>query len=211
MSARRFSWSSGARVAYPRWKSVAALELAAAVIIIAVVAAFLLKASSMVLAKVKMVEALNVMHVGKVAVLEHYAVTGRGLPTDMLGEERRSESVGVPEYEKHLSAAAAFAAVASGSGQQAPRTPGWLQDTSAYYTRAGVVDGAVVGIGRVRGVDRPYRTSFWAADAAGGGPVLLWACGSPPPPTGYHVVGTRAADDIPPELLMFPCRTSRPW
>lgn len=205
---RRFAWSSGARVAPPRWKSVEALELAVVVIVIAVVTSFVLKESRNVLAKVRMAEALAVMHVGKLSVLEHYAITGRPLPTDVLGEERHGEVRGAPEYEKHLSAAAAFAAVAPGSGSQAS-SKGPLRDTSAYYTRAGVVDGAVVGIGRVRGAGRPYRMSLVAAHAPSG-PVLLWSCGSASLPPGYRVVGTRADDDIPPELLIFPCRIARP-
>ena len=208
-SPRAFSWKSGARAAYPRWKSVVGIELSLAVLIIGAVAASLIGAAQTVIGKVRVVDTLSVMHVGKVAVVEHYAVTGRPLATDMFGEERRADS-SAPEYERHLSAAAAFAAVASASGQKGTRF-GWIEDTSAYYSRAGVVDGAILGIGRVAGFRGAYRMALNPVDLEGGGPVLLWACGSAPLPAGYTAVGTRIADRVNPQLMIHPCRSARPW
>ena len=210
MRARGFSWGSAARVALPRWRSVAMIELTLVVVVIALVSASLMGAALQMLAKVRLMEALSYMHVGRVDVAEHYAVTGRALPTNMLGRESGSDATSVPEYEKHLSAAAAFAAVGSASGQQSRTEQAW-KDSSSYYTRAGVVDGAVVGIGRVRGVERPYRLSLSAADTDQGAPMLLWTCGAESLPPGFRAIGTRVPDEMPQELLIYPCRRSRPW
>lgn len=210
---RRFSWGSNARAAYPRWKSVALIELTLVVVIIGVGAASMLGASELLLAKVRMVLVLEHMQVGKVASAEHFAVTGRALDTDMFGAEgagNKNDST-TPEYEKHLTASAAFSVVASAAGQAPAGFSEAQRDNSSFYSRTGVIDGSVVALGRVRGGKHPYRMSFSPVVLDGGGPVLLWTCGSAPLPQGYSVIGRRAADDIIPDLVFAPCRSRQPW
>lgn len=204
---RGFSWKSDGRATWPRWKALMVLELVLAVLIIGFLAASFLPQTRAVIAKARMVEALHQARPGQIAVIEHYAVTGRALETDLARLARASEASATPEYEKHLSAARAFAAVAAASGQAQPKA-GARGDDSAFQVRAGVRDGSIVVMGRMAELDRPYGIAYVPAVAAATSDVatMHWVCGDAPLPRGTVALGKPVASDIPRSLLSHTCR-----
>ena len=204
--ARTFSWKSGGRATWPRWKPLIAVELVVAVLVIAFAAAAFLPQTRPVIAKGRMVDAINQARPAVIAVIEHYAETGRALEADVVGGARSAEVSAAPEYEKHLSAARAFAAVAAASGQAPPRE-GPRGDDSPYKVRAGVRDGSVVVMGRMAELPRPYRFAYVpAVPGEGSGATMQWMCGDAPAPAGTVLLGKPVASDIPQELLSQTCR-----
>lgn len=183
------------------------LELALAILIIAFLAGMLLPQTRPVVAKARMVEALHQARSGKLAIVEHFAITGRPLETDLAGRARAAEASDAPEYEKHLSAARAFAAVAAASGQSQP-DPDRRGDDSPFQVRAGVRDGSVMVMGRMVELARPYAVTFVPAAAAAGdaAATVQWVCGGAPVPAGSVLLGQRVASDIAPGLLPHTCR-----
>lgn len=208
--ARTFSWKSHGRATWPRWKPLIAVELVLAVLIIAFGAAALLPQMRAVVAKARTVEAMNQARPGMIAIVEHYALTGRALESDLAGGARPTEVSATPEYEKHLSAARAFAAVAAASGQAAPRDAA-RGDDSPNRIRAGVRDGSVVIMGRMAELSRPYRMAYVAAiPDDGSGATMQWMCGNAPAPAGSVLFGKPHASDIPRDLLPQTCRGVAP-
>jgi hypothetical protein len=208
--ARTFSWKSTGRATWPRWKPLALLELVLAVLIIAFGAAALLPQIRAVIAKTRTVEAVNEARPGMLAIVEHYALTGRALESDLAGGARPTEISATPEYEKHLSAARAFAAVAAASGQ-AEAKAGARGDDAPNKIRAGVRDGSVVIVGRMPELSRPYAMVFVPAmPEDGAGVAMQWMCGDTPAPAGSALFGKRIASDIPRDLLPQTCRGVAP-
>lgn len=185
-----------------------ALELALAILIIAFLAGMLLPQTQPVVAKARMVEALHEARSGKIAIVEHFAITGRALETDLAGRALVTEASDAPEYEKHLSAARAFAAVAAASGQAQPDPDRRRGDDSPFQVRAGVRDGSVMVMGRMVELARPYALTFVPAVAAAGdvAATVQWVCGGAPVPAGSVLLGQRVANDIAPGLLPHTCR-----
>ena len=204
--ARTFSWRSSGRATWPRWKRLALVELVLAVLIIAFCAAMLLPQTRFVMAKARSVEALSDARPGMLSILEHYAETGRALETDLVGGARPAEASATPEYEKHLSAARAFAAVAAASGADEPKKAP-RGDNSPILIRAGVRDGSVVVMGRMAELSRPYTTAFVPAIPDDGvAATMQWMCGNAPAPAGSRLFGKPIASDIPRDLLPQTCR-----
>ena len=204
--ARTFSWRSTGRATWPRWKPLVLVELVLVVLIIGLAAAALLPQTRSVIAKARAVEAINEARPGMIAVLEHYAESGRALETDLAGGARPTELSATPEYEKHLSAARAFAAVAAASGQSQPKE-GPRGDDSPNKIRAGVRDGSVVVMGRMIELSQPYRMVYVPAiPDDGAGATMQWMCGDAPAPAGHRLLGKPIASDIPRDLLPKTCR-----
>lgn len=201
--ARRFSWGSAGRATWPRWRSVMLIEVFLAVFVIAEGAYVLLYEVKPAIAKASMSEAFYSATGGKLAIVEHLALTGRPLETDMVGQARAAEASAVPEYERHLSAALAIAAVAPGSlPDSKAREPG-----SAAQVRYGVRDGAAVVVGRMRALPEPYSLGISPALAVEGDwATVQWVCGSAPVPAGTAILGVRAPTDIPAAALPHLCR-----
>jgi hypothetical protein len=179
------------------------VEVVLAVIIIATGAAALLPQTRVIIAKARMVEAITLARPGMIMIVEHYAETGRPLETEAAGGARSVRVSDAPEYEKHLSAARAFAAVAAASGQEAPKS-GPRGDDSPYVLRAGVRDGAVVVMGRMAELARPFRFAFFPA-VSESGDTMQWLCGAPAP-VGTAMLGKVFSTDISHDLLPQTCR-----
>lgn len=208
--ARTFSWKSQGRATWPRWKPLIAVELVLAVLIIAFGAAALLPQTRAVVAKARSVEAMNQARPGMIAIVEHYALTGRALESDLAGSARSTEVSAAPEYEKHLSAARAFAAVAAASGQAEPKG-GARGDDSPNRIRAGVRDGSVVIMGRMAELARPYTMAYVPSIRDdGSGATMQWMCGGAPAPAGSVLLGKPHPSDIPRDLLPQTCRGVAP-
>lgn len=208
--ARTFSWKSGGRATWPRWKPLILVELVLAVLIIAFCAAALLPQTRTVIAKARMVDGMNQSRAGMIAIIEHYAETGRALEGEVAGSARIAEVSDAPEYEKHLSAARAFAAVAAASGQSSPRE-GPRGDDSPYKLRTGVRDGSVVVMGRMAELPRPYRYAYVPVVRADGpGATVEWVCGDAPSPPGAVMLGKPIASDVQRDLLSRNCRGVAP-
>ena len=206
--ARTFSWKTSGRATWPRWKPLILLELVLAVMIIATAAAALLPQTRAVLVRARMVDVLTTARPGMIAVVEHYAETGRALETEATGGARVAEVSATPEYEKHLSAARAFAAVAAASGQAEAKS-GPRGDDSPYLVRAGVRDGSVAVMGRMAELPRPYSFAYVpAVDEAGN--TMLWMCGPASAPAGTAFLGKPLASAIPHDLLPRTCRGVAP-
>jgi type II secretory pathway pseudopilin PulG len=199
---RPFSWKSDAGATLPRWKSVQLIELLVVVLVVGEMCAILLHQSQVVIARARLAETLSLLSLARVDVTEHYAITGRALESNRYGRTRTGQVSAVPEYEQHLSAAAAFTAV---TGSAAPGKV-WSQEAMAHIVRSGVVDGSAIGIGRFRDRDRPYRLSFtpWVRD--GGSPAIYWGCGEMQAPEGYRQLGRPIPNDISHELMPGMCR-----
>lgn len=206
--ARTFSWKSSGGATWPRWKALILVELVLAVLIIALAAAALLPATSPLVAKARMVDAINQARPGMLAIIEHYAETGRALETEATGGARPTEVSATPEYEKHLSAARAFAVVAAASGQAKPKS-GPRGDDSPYLVRAGVRDGSVLVTGRMAELARPYRFAYLPAVPEQGA-TMQWVCGDAPAPAGTVLLGKPIASDISRYLLPKTCRGVAP-
>ena len=206
--ARTFSWKSTGRATWPRWKPLILVELVLAVIVIGFTAAVFLPHTRHVVAKGRMVDAINQARPGMLAIIEHYAETGRALETEATGGARPTEVSATPEYEKHLSAARAFAAVAAASGQAEPKS-GPRGADSPYMVRAGVRDGSVVVMGRMTELARPYRFAYLPAVPEQGA-TMQWVCGDAPAPAGTVLLGKPIATDIPTALLSQTCRGVAP-
>lgn len=202
--ARTFSWKSSGRATWPRWKPLILVELVLSVMIIAFGAAVLLPQTRAVIAKARMVDGINQARSGMISIAEHYAETGRPLGTDLAGGVRPVEVSSAPEYEKHLSAARAFAAVAVASGQGEP-SEGRRGDDSPYKVRAGVRDGSVVVMGRMAELARPYRFAYVPVIPPDGA-TMYWLCGDPRVPAGTRLLGSPIAGDISRDLLSQTCR-----
>src|SRR5688572_9742602 len=206
--ARTFSWKSAGRATWPRWKPLILVELVLSVLIIAFAAAAFLPQTREVIAKGRMVDGINQARPAMFSIIEHYAETGRALETDLAGGARPAEVSATPDYEKHLSAARAFAAVAAASGQAAPKE-GPRGDDSPYQVRAGVRDGSIVVMGRMGELARPYRFTYAPVITADGA-TMQWLCGDPRPPAGSRLLGSPIAGDIPQDLLSQTCRGVAP-
>ena len=204
---RRFSWGSTGRATWPRWRSVVLIELFLAIFLIALAAYALLFEVKPFVAKAAMSEALQSATGAKIAILEHLALTGQPLETDAVGLARASEASTVPEYERHLSAALAFAAVAPGA---APASKGPREAGSATQVRYGVRDGTAIVVGRMRALAEPYVIGFspaLATDAPWA--TVQWVCGAAPVPKNTAVLGVRVPTDVPPAALPHACRGER--
>ena len=206
--ARTFSWKSSGRATWPRWKPLMLVELVLAVLIIGFAAAAFLPQMRAVVAKARMVEAMNEARPGMIAIVEHYAITGRALESDLAGGARPTEIPAAPEYEKHLSAARAFAAVAAASGQAGPKE-GPRGDDSPFKIRAGVRDGSVMVTGRMAELAQPYRFAYVPVIPEVG-TTMLWHCGDQRVPAGSRLLGKPIASDIPRSLLSQTCRGVAP-
>ena len=206
--ARTFSWKSSGRATWPRWKPLILVELVLAVLVIALASAVLLPHTRPVVAKGRMVDAINQARPGMIAIIEHYAETGRALETEATGGARPAEVSATPEYERHLSAARAFAAVAAASGQAEPKF-GPRGDDSPYMVLAGVRDGSVVVTGRMGELARPYRFAYLPAVPEQGA-TMQWVCGDASAPVGTALLGKPIATDISRDLLSRTCRGEAP-
>ncbi len=202
--ARRFSWKSDGRATWPRWKPLIALELTLAMVVIGFASAAFLPQTRAVVAKARMVEATYEARPGMLAIVEHYAITGRALESNLAGGARASEVSAAPEYEKHLSAARAFAAVAEASGQAEPKA-GPRGDASPYKIHAGVRDGSVMVTGRMAELAKPYRFGYVPVIPEEGA-TMLWHCGDERVPPGSRLLGKPIASDVPRSLLFRTCR-----
>lgn len=197
--ARGFGWSSQGRAGSPSYRSVAPLDSAISVVAIALAAFTIVGVAVEPVDKAQFMEALIAASVHRIQVVEHLAVTGRPLATDVTASPGARDAAG-PEYERHLSGAlAAFTIVAPQSGKS--------DDDRGPAIRVGVVDGSVIAVGRLRPSEGGYMLPLMPATAPPeSGALIAWVCGEAPVPAGRAIPQPRPETRVPVALLPFTCR-----
>jgi hypothetical protein len=196
---RAFGWSSDSRAAWPSYRSVALVDTAMAVVAIALAAFVIVSVGLEPIAKARFTEAVNLGAVQRLTLVEHLAVTGRHLRTDVAARSG-ARSSGAADYERHLSGGfLASVAPQAGKASQAAESP--------WQVRAGIVDGAVLVVGRMREFDASYALPMIPAIAPPeSAAVIEWVCGDAPVPAGRTIPTPRLETRVPAHLLPSVCR-----
>lgn len=175
------------------------LDVLLAIAVIGVSAAIAIVAFPAITFKTRVVEVLLSLLPQRIAVVEHFAITGTWLETDLAAADaegaRRDEA---PEHEAALAgkARAVFRRAAEGERRG-----------HALEVRAGVKDGAIVTLGTVQGMDQPFQLTFRPAVPEGEVPwSVLWLCGASETPPGWVSPTEAVPSNLPPHLLPSICR-----
>ena len=167
-----FSWRSDARPTWPSWRSIWPIEVLLAALVIVTVGAVIISQAPLLLFKARFTEVLQAMTREKTFVIEEIALRGRAPESDA-GEQAGgavAQATATSDIESRLSGRAFVLApgFSAANGDVQPR----------QRLRTGIVDGSVVGVGRLGGYGKSFQIAqrpVWAAGDTGA--TINWICG----------------------------------
>lgn len=182
------------------------------------------------LAKARLSEALTGAGTKRVDVLEHLAITGTWLGSDVLLQTAEGTGGGADDVRQGY----LRGQTAAKKPESAPAKPADSERADAFRERRtapagtgsddwrqflgldsagggrfviGVVEGTIAATGKVSGIEQPVLLMIQpAVPADEPAATVIWLCGTASPPLGWQRVGPSNATNLDRERLTFPCR-----
>lgn len=206
---------------YPGWWDVMPLEFSFAVGIIGAAFAALLPNAEIWVTKARLVEPLVTAANLRVGLMEHMALTGDGLQTNVVSGSKSDAADQTGNVEAALGAKRAGAESTEGrpDSRKAERLPEEVragsklnisQEKLDEYAKYGmsIVDSSIVVRGTLGGKARPFQFTITPSIVSEGAiGSMLWLCGQKRPPPGW-VQPAQGSSNLPVEYQFSVCRDS---
>ena len=182
------------------------LDVLLAITILGVLNAVAMSAFRTGLFKAKATESLLAASDHRAAVVEHFALTGEWLESDITYARRGDENAAAadPTEEMDRMMRGQQSHGAPGGGDESRRSSEYLRTT------AGIVNGVVIVLGNYRGYDGISMLTLRPAAVTGSEqPTVQWLCGRSPTPPGWASPAVSEPTTLPDEFLYSICRNRR--
>jgi hypothetical protein len=207
--------------AFSKVDSVWALDILLAVTILLILNALALMGQSQATFKAKATEGLALGMTQRMAIMEHFALTGDWLESDVgLQDDVASAGRGGAAQSGDAGDAQDRAMRGQISRKDArSEKSGGRRETDALAQRGetqartttGIAEGVIVALGNYPGHDGVSMYSIQPAVPDGPEhPVVQWLCGRTPVPAGWRSPLAAAPTNLPDELLFSVCRGRKP-
>jgi len=201
--------------AFSKADSYWGLDIFLAITILLILNGVALATQSQATFKAKATEGLGLATGQRLAIMEHFALTGEWLESDVglqesaagAGRGARAPGGASEAQDRAMRGQTSRADARAGKSGAGGRTSAVTLREATARTTTGISDGVIVALGNYPGHEGVSMYSLQPAIPDGPEhPVVRWLCGSTPVPAGWRSPYASAPTNLPDELLFSVCR-----